>query len=108
MQTDRQNIISVLKTASLHAPLSSPEGIKYFKAMGCAVNFAMANRECLSYWVIQEFEKMFSKSYRKMGMELIYDLSHNVAKIETHIIDNKRKTLCVHRKGATRSFGPAH
>lgn len=90
------------------APLGSPEGIKYFKAMGCAVNFAMANRECLSYWVIQEFEKMFSKSYRKMGMELIYDLSHNVAKIETHTIDNKRKTLCVHRKGATRSFGPGH
>ncbi len=90
------------------APLGSPEGVKYFKAMGCAVNFAMANRECLSYWVIQEFEKMFSKSYRKMGIGLIYDISHNVAKVEKHSIDNKIKTLCVHRKGATRSFGPGH
>ena len=90
------------------APFSSPEGNRYFRAMGCAVNFAMANRECLSYWIIQEFEKMFSKSYKKMGIELIYDISHNVAKLENHIIDNKRKTLCVHRKGATRSFGPGH
>ncbi|MDD3520627.1 MAG: RtcB family protein [Actinomycetota bacterium] len=90
------------------APFNSAEGMKYYKAMGCAVNFAMANRECLSYWIIQEFEKMFSKSYKKMGMELIYDISHNVAKVENHIVDNKKMNLCVHRKGATRSFGPGH
>ena len=90
------------------APLHTLEGKKYFEAMGCAVNFAMANRECLSFWVVQEFEKLFSKTYKKMGIELVYDISHNVAKKETHLIDGERKTLCVHRKGATRSFGPGN
>lgn len=88
------------------APINSPESIKYYSAMVCAVNFALANRECLAHWVRLVFEKMFNKSYKKLGMDLVYDVSHNVAKFETHDVNGKEKELCVHRKGATRSFGP--
>ncbi|MCX6384818.1 MAG: RtcB family protein [Actinobacteria bacterium] len=88
------------------APINSPESIKYYSAMVCAVNFALANRECLAHWVRLVFEKMFNKSYKKLGMDLVYDVSHNVAKFETHDVNGKEKKLCVHRKGATRSFGP--
>ena len=88
------------------APINSPEGQKYFLAMNCAINFALANRECLSSWIRSEFENIFKKSYEEMGIELIYDVSHNVAKIEKHFINGNKKEVCVHRKGATRSFGP--
>lgn len=109
MQVAAQKYNIILKDRQLAcAPFNSDEGSSYFKAMGCAVNFAMANRECLSGWVIQEFEKLFLKSYRKMGIGLVYDLSHNIAKVETHTLEGKSRALCVHRKGATRSFGPDH
>ncbi|MCM8792140.1 MAG: RtcB family protein, partial [Candidatus Omnitrophica bacterium] len=88
------------------APFNSPEGRAYFSAMKCAANYAWNNRQCLMYLVRKGFEKVFGTSWEKMGMYLIYDVAHNIAKVEKHIVDGKEITLCVHRKGATRAFGP--
>jgi tRNA-splicing ligase RtcB len=90
------------------APVNSPEGKAYLGAMRCAANYAWANRQCLMYLTRKTFEKVFAKSWQDMNMYLIYDVAHNIAKIERHIVDGKEKTLCVHRKGATRAFGPGH
>jgi len=88
------------------APISSQEGKRYFGAMVCAVNYAMVNRHCLAHWVRLAFESVFGKSAEKMDMSLIYDVSHNIAKIEEHLINGSSQKVCVHRKGATRAFGP--
>jgi len=90
------------------APLSSPEGIRYYGAMICAINYAMVNRHCLAHWVRAAFERFFGKSSEKLGLGTIYDVSHNIAKIEQHNIDGKISKVCVHRKGATRSYPPGH
>ncbi len=88
------------------APINSEEGKRYYAAMACAVNFAMANRHCLAHWVRLAMENYFKKSSSRLGMELIYDVSHNIAKIEEHTFEGKKQKFCVHRKGATRAFGP--
>lgn len=88
------------------APIKSSEGMRYYSAMVCAANFALANRECLTHWVRIVFEKVFGKSYNRLGLDLVYDVSHNIARFEKHMVNGKEKELCVHRKGATRSFGP--
>jgi len=90
------------------AAVNSTEGKSYLGAMKCAANYAWANRQCLMYLTRKAFERFFSMSWQKMGMFLIYDVAHNIAKIEKHVVDGKEKTLCVHRKGATRAFGPGH
>jgi tRNA-splicing ligase RtcB len=90
------------------APVNSPEGKAYLGAMKCAANYAWANRQCLMYLTRKVFERLFAASWQKMGMELIYDVAHNIAKVEKYTLDGKEKTLCVHRKGATRAFGPGH
>ena len=90
------------------APVNSPEGKAYMGAMRCAANYAWANRQCLMHLTRMCFERVFGASWQKLGMFLIYDVAHNIAKIEKHIVDGKEKTLCVHRKGATRAFGPGH
>ncbi len=90
------------------APLESPEGRQYLAAMKCAANYAWANRQCLMHLTRRSFERVFNESWQSMGMYLIYDVAHNIAKIERHIIDGKEMTLCVHRKGATRAFAPGH
>lgn len=90
------------------APVNSAEGKAYLGAMKCAANYAWANRQCLMYLTRKVFEKVFGMTWQKMGMSLIYDVAHNIAKIEKYNIDGKEKTLCVHRKGATRAFGPGH
>lgn len=90
------------------APVDSPEGKAYLGAMKCAANYAWANRQCLMYLTRKVFERIFAKSWEKMGMHLIYDVAHNIAKIEKYDVDGKEKSLCVHRKGATRAFGPGH
>lgn len=87
------------------APVNSPEGKAYIGAMRCAANYAWANRQCLMYLTRKVFERIFEMPWQKMGMFLIYDVAHNIAKIEKHIVDGKEKLLCVHRKGATRAFG---
>jgi tRNA-splicing ligase RtcB len=88
------------------APVKSPEGQAYLAAMRCAANYAWANRQCLMHLTRLCFEKVFSKSWEKMGMSLIYDVAHNIAKIEDYTLDGQTKKVCVHRKGATRAFGP--
>ena len=90
------------------APVESDEGKQYIAAMRCAANYAWANRQCLMHLTRLSFERVFNKSWQKMGMSLIYDVAHNIAKIETYDIDGKKKKLCVHRKGATRALGPMH
>lgn len=90
------------------APLDSPEGRNYLGAMACAANYALVNRQCMSHWVRQSFETVFKKSARELGMTLLFDVSHNIAKVEEHEVNGKREKLCVHRKGATRAFGPGH
>jgi len=90
------------------APCNSPEGKNYYRAMACAANYAWANRQCITHWVRQVFTKMFNQKARGLGMQLVYDVAHNIAKIEEHVLDNKKIELCVHRKGATRAFPPNH
>jgi tRNA-splicing ligase RtcB len=90
------------------APIRSPEGQQYLAAMAAAANFAFANRQMITHWVRESFEQVLKMGPRDLGLELIYDVAHNIAKIEKHIIDGKEKTVCVHRKGATRAFPPGH
>ncbi|MBI3306970.1 MAG: RtcB family protein [Candidatus Omnitrophica bacterium] len=88
------------------APLRSPEGQQYLGAMRAAANFAWTNRQCLMGLTRRVFEKFFRRSWTNLGMDLIYDVAHNIAKFERYKINGKEKMLCVHRKGATRAFGP--
>ena len=90
------------------APVNSSEAKAYLGAMRCAANYAWANRQCLMHLTRQAFEKVFGSSWQKLGMFLIYDVAHNIAKIEKHKVNGQERKLCVHRKGATRAFGPAH
>jgi tRNA-splicing ligase RtcB len=86
------------------APVRSREGQDYLAAMACAANFAMCNREAITHWVRECFEKVFGSGARRLGMELLYDVSHNLAKIEEHEVGGKTMSVMVHRKGATRAF----
>lgn len=90
------------------APISSPEGERYLQAMACAANFAFTNRQMISHWVRETFEQVFKRSPRDLRLQVVYDVCHNIAKIETHTIDGEKKKVCVHRKGATRAFPPNH
>jgi len=88
------------------APVNSKEGRSYLKAMACAANFAWSNRQLIVHWVRQSFEKILNDSAENMGMNIVYDICHNIAKLEEHEIDGKKRKVYVHRKGATRAFGP--
>ncbi|MCW4020973.1 MAG: RtcB family protein [Candidatus Bathyarchaeota archaeon] len=90
------------------APGTSDEGQDYFKAMSCAVNYAFVNRQMVTHWVRQSFEEVFQTPAEKMGLNLVYDVAHNIAKIEEHMIGNKQVKVWIHRKGATRAFPPDH
>jgi len=86
------------------APVNSPEGQDYFQAMAAAANYAWANRQCITHWTREVFEKVFGKSAESLGMRLVYDVAHNIAKLEEHSAGDKKVRVCVHRKGATRAF----
>lgn len=90
------------------APVQSSEGKDYLAAMGCAANYAWVNRQCITHWVRESFVKVLRKSPRELGLEQIYDVAHNIAKIEPHSLEGKIQHLCVHRKGATRAFPKGH
>jgi tRNA-splicing ligase RtcB len=90
------------------APLGSPEGKQYLAAMACAANFAFANRQLITAWVRESFERVLGKNQTELRMSVIYDVCHNIAKMEEHQVDGKQRLLCVHRKGATRAFPPGH
>jgi tRNA-splicing ligase RtcB len=89
------------------APVHSTEGKQYLAAMACAANFAFANRQLITEEVRRTFEQVFGLGAQKMGLDLVYDVCHNIAKFETHEVDGRRREVVVHRKGATRAF-PAH
>jgi len=90
------------------APAQSKEAQDYFKASCASVNYALANRQMILHWVRESFEKVFRKSAEELGLDLVYDVSHNIVKIEEHEVDGKKVKLWVHRKGATRGFPPFH
>ena len=90
------------------APLSSPEGRRYLAAMKAAANYAWANRQCLMYWTEQVLLQGLKISPQALGLSLVYDVAHNIVKIEDHLVDGKKRRLAVHRKGATRAFPPGH
>lgn len=90
------------------APLVSPEAEQYFAAMAAAINFAFANRQMMTHFARQALSQFFAQSEADLGLDLVYDVCHNIAKWETHEIDGEKRRVCVHRKGATRAFGPGH
>jgi len=90
------------------APVKSQEGEDYLQAMACAANYAWTNRQSIAHWTRECFARVLGKSQREIGLEQVYDVCHNIAKIEEHTVDGKKQTLCVHRKGATRAFPAGH
>ncbi len=88
------------------APINSPEGREYFAAMVCAINYAFANRQVITHWAQTALEKSLHLSPRELQLDIVYEVAHNIAKYETHIVNGKKQKVCVHRKGATRAFGP--
>ncbi len=88
--------------------IQSKEGQQYFNTMACAANYAWANRQILMHLAENMFLKAINISPKNLGMQLVYDVCHNIAKKEDHMINGKKRTVCVHRKGATRSFAPGH
>jgi tRNA-splicing ligase RtcB len=88
------------------APLDSPEGRDYLAAMACAANYAFVNRQVLAHFVRQSFTQVLGKSVPDADLHQIYDIAHNMAKLEEHDVAGERRRVCVHRKGATRAFGP--
>ncbi|MGE5256019.1 MAG: RtcB family protein [Hyphomicrobiales bacterium] len=88
------------------APLDSPEGRDYLAAMKSAANYAFANRQVLAFHIRRSFEQALAGKVNNFGVYQIYDIAHNMAKIETHTVEGRKRELCVHRKGATRAFGP--
>jgi len=90
------------------APIASKEGKDYLEAMACAANYAWANRQCIAHWARESFIKVFGKGLAELGLEQIYDVAHNIAKIEEHSVNGQKATVCVHRKGATRAFPAGH
>lgn len=89
-------------------PVNSPEGKRYLAAMRAAANYAWNNRQCLMHLARSVFEKFFGRSWQDLGMNLVYDVAHNIAKFERYKVNGREKLLCVHRKGATRAFPPRH
>ena len=84
--------------------IEDPLGKAYISAMKAAANFAWANRQIITHFIRKSFERVFKISYKKAGLEILYDVSHNIARFEVHNVDGKREYLCVHRKGATRAY----
>jgi tRNA-splicing ligase RtcB len=115
-----QDYLDVMEEAAKHyeislpdkqlacAPIRSIEGKRYLSAMAAAANFAFSNRQHITYWVRRSFEHVFKRSAEDMEMHLVYDVAHNMAKIERHTFEGREIDLCVHRKGATRAFPAGH
>lgn len=98
--------ISIPDRELVCAPIDSPEGRAYYGAMACAVNYAFVNRQVLAMGVREAFRDVLQGKVRNWDLYQVYDVAHNIAKFEEHEIDGKRVKVCVHRKGATRAFGP--
>ncbi len=103
---ERKYGIRILDRELACAPFNSPEGQDYFAAMKCGLNMSFANRQVILHRIREAFSKVFGQSAEDMGMHCVYDVAHNTAKLEKHKIDGQTKEVLVHRKGATRAFGP--
>lgn len=90
------------------APIHSPDGEAYYAAMACAANTAFANRQVITHHIRKVFQRIFGVGWEQLGLKTIYDVAHNIARFEDYTVDGKTKRLLVHRKGATRSFGPGN
>ena len=90
------------------APASSNPARDYFDAMACAVNYAFSNRQAIMHWIRQSFQQVYREDPERFGLKLVYDVAHNIAKVETHKVDGGQKKVWVHRKGATRAFPAGH
>lgn len=90
----------------VYAPSGTKECDDYFAAMACAANFAWANRQMIMHWVRESIQKTMNMNETDAGIDVVYDVAHNIGKIEEHEIDGKKKKVYIHRKGATRAFGP--
>ncbi len=89
-------------------PFNSKEGQDYFSAMAAAANYAWTNRQLITHWVRESFGRVFRTDPDKLDLHIVYDVAHNIAKVEEHVINGKRMKVVVHRKGATRAFPPGH
>jgi tRNA-splicing ligase RtcB len=89
-------------------PIHSPEGQDYWRAMSCGANFAWTNRQVITYGTRKAFASVLGRTAEDMGMEIVYDVCHNIVKIEEHTVDGRRRKVAVHRKGATRAFPAGH
>ncbi|SRR5579883_769342 len=98
--------IKILDRELACAPFDSPEGQAYFAAMKCGINMSFANRQVIMHRIREVFSQVFRRSAEDLGMHIVYDVAHNTAKLEHHIVDGKERSLLVHRKGATRAFAP--
>ena len=103
---ERKYGIKIIDRELACAPFRSPEGQAYFAAMKCAVNMAFANRQVILHRIREVFSDVFGKTPAELGMNMVYDVAHNTAKLERHTVDGKQRNLLLHRKGATRAFGP--
>ncbi len=98
--------IKILDRELACAPFHSPEGQDYFAAMKCAINMSFANRQVIAHRIREVFSEVFRKPAERLGLHQVYDVAHNTAKLEKHRLDGEYRQLLVHRKGATRAFGP--
>ncbi len=101
-----KNNITMPDPELVYAAIGSKEAEDYLAAMRCAVNFAFCNHEIMTHYIRKSFEETFGKRAEELGMELLYHLSHNIVKLEEHVVDGRKMKVYVHRKGATRAFGP--
>lgn len=108
MRKYRDKIRQLPDRELVYAEFQSEEGQNYWKAMSAAANFAWNNRQLVTYWVRKSFEKVFRASAEDLGLHIIYDVAHNIAKIEEHEVNGRKLKVIVHRKGATRAFPPGH
>jgi tRNA-splicing ligase RtcB len=107
-----KGLVSALSKYSIHvpdrqlacAPIDSHEGQSYLSGMACAANYAWSNRQFIVHWIRESFESVLGQSAEELGLHQVYDVAHNIAKFEEHVVDGRKKRLCVHRKGATRAF----
>ncbi|MBP5203170.1 MAG: RtcB family protein [Candidatus Methanomethylophilaceae archaeon] len=102
----KRNSVSLPDRQLACAPLDSKLGDDYYKAMCCGANYAWANRQMITHWARESFEKVLGDSAESMGMRVVYDVAHNIAKKERHDVDRHHEDVLVHRKGATRAFAP--
>lgn len=103
---ERQYGIKILDRELACAPFRSPEGQDYFAAMKCAINMSFANRQVILHRIREVFSDVFRRDPKDLGLHQVYDVAHNTAKLERHAVDGDVRELLVHRKGATRAFGP--